>query len=159
MATPPNPKPHTLDRDPDMYRKQDQKWTAIQMGHYIRSARTKAGLSQEALGRKVGVSGACVSNWESGRFLPGKDRIRKLAAALHMPLTVFHEEMALVLKLTHDQDMTTLLTEALAGFLANPPDQLNLTKRRQLLKLLTQCSKTIFGGLPDEAGSQGKEDL
>ena len=131
--------------------------TAIHMGQYILRARTKVGLSQEALGDQIGVSGGCVSGWESGRFLPGKDRIRKLAAALGVPLKVFQEEMELVLKRGPDQDTANLLAEAMAGFLATPPDRLNLAKRRQLLNLLHQCSEALSGALPHPAEAQAEE--
>lgn len=42
----------------------------MRLGEVVRQARKQAGLSQEALGAKVGVSGAAVGQWESGKTTP-----------------------------------------------------------------------------------------
>lgn len=48
----------------------------------IASARKAAGLTQEALGEKLGVSRQAVSKWESGQAVPDLDTVAKLCLAL-----------------------------------------------------------------------------
>jgi DNA-binding transcriptional regulator YiaG len=50
-------------------------------GRLIRTLRTRLGLSQAALGRLVGVTGAAVVEWERGRAKPSGER-RKAVVAL-----------------------------------------------------------------------------
>jgi transcriptional regulator with XRE-family HTH domain len=47
----------------------------------LKRHRFALGLTQTALARKVGVSVAAVSNWESGQCLPTPAHFRKLARA------------------------------------------------------------------------------
>lgn len=55
------------------------------VGAAIRAARRAAGLTQEALGSAVGVSGSTVSLWESGSMLPPAARRQQLAQVLGIP--------------------------------------------------------------------------
>ena len=48
----------------------------------ITAARKAAGLTQEALGEKLGVSRQAVSKWESGQAVPDLDTVAKLCLAL-----------------------------------------------------------------------------
>lgn len=48
----------------------------------IAAARKAAGLTQEALGEKLGVSRQAVSKWESGQAVPDLDTVAKLCLAL-----------------------------------------------------------------------------
>lgn len=48
----------------------------------IREARTKAGLSQEELGRRTGVSRSAVNQWESAGTAPERDRLPVIARVL-----------------------------------------------------------------------------
>ena len=48
----------------------------------IAAARKAAGLTQEALGEKLGVSRQAVSKWESGQAMPDLDTVVKLCLAL-----------------------------------------------------------------------------
>ncbi|MEC5189682.1 XRE family transcriptional regulator [Geobacillus thermodenitrificans] len=43
------------------------------LGEKIKKARTEAGLSQEQLSEKLGVSRSAVAKWESGKGLPDID--------------------------------------------------------------------------------------
>ena len=43
---------------------------AIQIGHYIRQLRKKAGLSQKELAEKLNISFQAISKWENGDSLP-----------------------------------------------------------------------------------------
>ena len=47
----------------------------------IAAARKAAGLTQEALGEKLGVSRQAVSKWESGQAVPDLDTVAKLCLA------------------------------------------------------------------------------
>ena len=48
----------------------------------IAVARKAAGLTQEALGEKLGVSRQAVIKWESGQAVPDLDTVAKLCLAL-----------------------------------------------------------------------------
>ena len=62
-------------------------------GTRIRAARKAKGLSQEALGEKLGVSFQAVSTWEQGKFIPDSDHLPALAKALDLSLdALFAEE-------------------------------------------------------------------
>jgi transcriptional regulator with XRE-family HTH domain len=50
----------------------------LQLNQVIRIARTKAGMSQQALGRAVGVSKAAVSSWELGHTRPSPEHLQAL---------------------------------------------------------------------------------
>ena len=51
-------------------------------GEVIRTARTAAGLTQAELGRRIGVSGVAVGQWENGVTLPRGFRAQRLIAEL-----------------------------------------------------------------------------
>ncbi len=53
------------------------------IGQRIKAAREEAGLSQEKLGKLVGVVFQSVQQWEIGKTTPRAHRIRKIAAALN----------------------------------------------------------------------------
>lgn len=54
----------------------------MKLGENIRLYRTKAGLTQEQLGEKVGVSSQAVSKWESDASLPDTALLPEIAKAL-----------------------------------------------------------------------------
>ena len=56
------------------------------IGKRIREARQAAGLSQEQLGEKLGVSFQAVSTWETGKFIPDSEHLPALAKALDLSL-------------------------------------------------------------------------
>ena len=49
-------------------------------GNRLLALRTRCGLTQTALGGRLGVSGKAVSKWENGRAKPTTDTLRRLAA-------------------------------------------------------------------------------
>lgn len=58
-------------------------------GHLIRTLRLSVGLTEEGLGRALGVSFSTVSRWETGRMKPGTlawQALRQLAAENGRPL-------------------------------------------------------------------------
>lgn len=56
----------------------------MEFGPRIAALRRQAGLSQEALAQKVGVSRQAIGKWESGASLPGVENLQELAKALHV---------------------------------------------------------------------------
>lgn len=56
------------------------------LGPTLRAMRGRAGLTTEALGARLGVSGPCVSRWDNGTNEPSIDRIAAYATACGMRL-------------------------------------------------------------------------
>ena len=52
----------------------------------LQRLRRQAGLSQEALAEKLGVSRQAVSKWESGAAVPELDKLTELAHIFHIRL-------------------------------------------------------------------------
>ena len=63
-----------------------------QLARRIRSARTNAHLSQEELGKSIGVSDKSVSAYEQGRSLPPITKLKKIAEYTNHPLSYFTQE-------------------------------------------------------------------
>jgi len=57
----------------------------VTFGQALKKERTARGLSQEALGKKAGISGIYVCRIEKGHEVPTYDRAVKLAKAVGMP--------------------------------------------------------------------------
>ena len=53
----------------------------------LKVLRKKYNISQERLGRKVGITGRQVSRWESGEAFPPRKRLEKLMALFKCELT------------------------------------------------------------------------
>lgn len=51
----------------------------------LREARSERGLTTEALGEKIGVSGSTISSWEVGRYVPADDKRLKVLKFLGLP--------------------------------------------------------------------------
>ena len=59
------------------------------VGCKIKSARKSKNLTQEELGRKIGVSFQAIAQWESGRRNPKYETLLKIADALETPIAFF----------------------------------------------------------------------
>ncbi len=70
----------------------NKKDELTQLAHRIRSARENARLSQNALGKDIGVSDKSISAYEKGRSQPPLKNLRKIADATRHPLTYFTQE-------------------------------------------------------------------
>lgn len=57
--------------------------SAKAIGSRIRSARERAGLTQEALAERIQLSDVSVSAWERGIYTPGKANLRRVAEVLN----------------------------------------------------------------------------
>ena len=53
------------------------------IGKFIASLRREAGLTQEMLGEKLGVTNKTVSRWETGSYLPDIETFSLLARRQH----------------------------------------------------------------------------
>ena len=59
------------------------------LGRRIAGARHEAGLTQDELGQRVGVTDGAVRGWESDRSKPPVNRLRKIAEATNKPMSFF----------------------------------------------------------------------
>lgn len=64
----------------------------LTIGERIRVARTKAGLSQKALGTALTLSDKAVSAYEVGRAHPSLDILREIGQATGRPLAYFVDD-------------------------------------------------------------------
>ena len=55
-------------------------------GELIKAARKKAGMTQEELGSKLGVSGSSIAQWENDLRTPKLDTLQRIASALGVPV-------------------------------------------------------------------------
>jgi len=51
----------------------------IKIGNFLASLRKEHGLTQEALGEKLGVTNKTVSRWENGNYLPPVEMLQELS--------------------------------------------------------------------------------
>lgn len=61
-----------------------EKSTMIQLGSRIRQARDRAGLTQEQLAERIGVSRTAVARYESGEIEPKLHNLAAIALALNV---------------------------------------------------------------------------
>ncbi len=63
----------------------------IELAYKIRRARRSADLSQQDLGRKIGVSKTAVSAYETGRAIPPLPTLKKISKITKLSLEYFTE--------------------------------------------------------------------
>ncbi len=51
----------------------------VKIGKFIAALRKQSGLTQEALGEKLGVSNKTISRWENGNYMPNIEMLRLLS--------------------------------------------------------------------------------
>lgn len=51
----------------------------IKIGNFLANLRKEQGLTQEALGEKLGVTNKTVSRWENGNYLPPAEMLKELS--------------------------------------------------------------------------------
>ena len=51
----------------------------VKIGKFIAELRRRAGLTQEALGKKIGVTNKTISRWENGDYMPNIEMLQLLA--------------------------------------------------------------------------------
>nr|WP_300837374.1 methyltransferase domain-containing protein [uncultured Acetatifactor sp.] len=119
-----------------------------QIGIRIAVLRKKAGLSQQALADKLGVSAQAVSKWEGGKNLPDIDMFRELAWLFRMTIDSIVEGDLLFAQKSVQKELPASI-EALF------PD---VERRRLLQSLSTYCSDTELGNIAREM-SRGNLEL
>lgn len=58
----------------------------VKIGKYIAFLRRQAGLTQEKLGQKLGVTNKTVSRWENGNYMPDIETLELLAKEFHISI-------------------------------------------------------------------------
>lgn len=58
----------------------------VRTGKYIARLRRQAGLTQEKLGQKLGVTNKTVSRWENGNYLPDVEMLGLLSKEFHVSI-------------------------------------------------------------------------
>jgi transcriptional regulator with XRE-family HTH domain len=56
------------------------------MGQLIKAARERAGMTQEELGKKIGVTGVAIMRYEKGQRQPRLAQLQAIASALGVPV-------------------------------------------------------------------------
>ncbi len=119
-----------------------------QIGIRIATLRKKAGLSQQALADKLGVSAQAVSKWEGGKNLPDIDMFCELAWLFHMTIDSIVEGDLLFAQKSVQKELP-------AGVEALFPDA---ERRRLLHSLATYCTDTELGNIARDL-SRGELEL
>ncbi len=70
----------------------DKRKKLSQLARRIRSARTNAHLSQEELGKSIGVSDKSISAYEQDRSMPPVEKLKKIAKYTNHPLIYFTQD-------------------------------------------------------------------
>jgi transcriptional regulator with XRE-family HTH domain len=63
-----------------------------EIGKRIQRAREEAGISQDELAARVGLTQAALSNYELGKRQPGLNKLERISSALKKPLGYFLED-------------------------------------------------------------------
>ena len=58
----------------------------MKIGRYIALLRRQAGLTQEKLGEKLGVTNKTISRWENGNYMPDIEMFGLLAKEFHVSI-------------------------------------------------------------------------
>lgn len=58
----------------------------VKIGAFLAQLRREQGLTQEALGQKLGVTNKTVSRWETGTYMPSVEMLLLLSQTLHVSL-------------------------------------------------------------------------
>lgn len=58
----------------------------VKIGKFIAELRRKNGLTQEALGEKIGVTNKTISRWENGNYMPDIETLQLLAQEFHISI-------------------------------------------------------------------------
>lgn len=77
--------------------------TLTTLGERIRDARRAAGLSQEKLAERVGVTRQAVTKWENGQSAPSTENLLRLAEVLGVPANTLLDTVVPELQMQADQ--------------------------------------------------------
>ncbi len=79
------------------------------IGTRIKELRKNRKLTQERLGRELGIDRSLLSRWESGRVEPTLDQLVVLGCFFHVPVSYFVDEEAQKRKTLQSVDRKELL--------------------------------------------------
>jgi transcriptional regulator with XRE-family HTH domain len=65
------------------------------LGHFIRRHRSRSRMTQQELADAIQMTNRSVSEWETGRTVPGRDAITKLASIFKISLDEFRRYISL----------------------------------------------------------------
>ncbi|MBQ6407692.1 MAG: helix-turn-helix transcriptional regulator [Butyrivibrio sp.] len=60
------------------------------LGYFISGRRKFMGLTQEELGKKIGVSKSAIAKWETNGGLPDRDNLKKLSEVMNVSVDELH---------------------------------------------------------------------
>lgn len=86
----------------------------IKTGNFIAAMRKYQGLTQEALGEKLGVTNRTISRWETGVYMPDIDKLQELASILGVSVN----ELLSGERITDDKTFAKKADENLIGVLS-----------------------------------------
>lgn len=124
----------------------------MKIGKKLKEARLKKRLSQEQLGKMVGVSRATISKWESDLALPTRVNYPKLAKALDVPMEIMHpihKSNINILDLDVDmKDITLVDWKDLDNFLSNKDG--TTPNMGSIIKVSADLGLELFGALVED---------
>jgi transcriptional regulator with XRE-family HTH domain len=121
----------------------------LRVGQRVRAYRLSRGMSQSALGEKVGVTFQQIQKYENGVNRIGSGRLQKIAAVLDAPVSAFFGQEGKDGDSTVDRVLTEALSRPYAVRLLWAFDAVKSSDlRRALVELVESVGATgKFGGL------------
>lgn len=101
----------------------------VKVGKFIAQLRKEQGLTQEALGEKLGVTNKTVSRWETGAYMPGIDMLEPLSSALHVSVHELLRGETMEEK-NYRKEADVVLISALKDSLFTFQEQMNYWKKK-----------------------------
>lgn len=86
----------------------------IKIGNFLTDLRKEQGLTQEALGEKIGVTNKTVSRWENGNYLPPVEMLQELSKLYSVSINEI-----LCGECIAKEDYQTKAEETITGILTN----------------------------------------
>lgn len=112
----------------------------------IRRLRTAAGLSQESLGERIGISGQAVSKWETADSLPDPSLLPALADALNVSIDALFD---------HRPAEPAHLYGEIGAWLASFPAE---ERTGQLFRIMAAAFRSYFGEDPAPLAPLAEEE-
>ena len=78
----------------------------VKIGKFIAELRRRAGLTQEALGEKIGVTNKTISRWENGDYMPNIEMLQRLAEEFSISIS----------EIRHKADENAIATTSTSAF-------------------------------------------
>ena len=99
----------------------------VKIGKFIAELRRRAGLTQEALGEKIGVTNKTISRWENGDYMPNIEMLQLLAEEFSISISeILAGEKFSDEESRHKADENAIATTSTSAF--------SLTERKTFFK-------------------------